>query len=91
MSRPLRGSRCLYYSTVRGLLIGTKELLGFFDTFGGNPLLAPEGVSTMMGHSWYSLLTSKFRSTKKVNYSRERSCSFMHSFIRSWYRIYMGT
>jgi len=49
-----------------GLLIGTKGLLGFFDIWVGvTPLLAPEGVSTMMGHSWYSLLMSRFRLMKK--------------------------
>jgi len=37
VSWPLRGSRCLYYSTVRSLLIGIKELFGFFDTWGGTP------------------------------------------------------
>jgi len=42
------------------LLIGMKRLLGVFDIgVGITPLLAPEGVLTMMGHSWYSLLTSR--------------------------------
>ena len=29
VSRPLRGSRCLFYSTVRGLLIGKEKSFGF--------------------------------------------------------------
>ena len=39
--------------------IGMKGLLDFFRYFGGGspPLLAPEGVSTMMGRSRYSLLS----------------------------------
>ena len=40
------------------LPIGTKGFFGFFWHLGGSPpLLAPEGVSTMMGHSRHSLLT----------------------------------
>jgi len=37
-----------------------EKIVQFLGTWGGSPLLAPEGVSTMMGHSWYSLLTSRF-------------------------------
>jgi len=37
-----------------------EKIFWFLGTWGGSPLLAPEGVSTMMGHSWYSLITSRF-------------------------------
>jgi len=36
-----------------------EKIVRFFRNLGGVPLLAPEGVSTVMGHSWYSLLTSR--------------------------------
>ena len=98
-----RRSQARRFSTLKGLevplllnctrlLMGMKKVTWFFRHLGGvAPLLAPEGVSTMMGHSWYSLLTLKFRPAKKVNDSRERFLSFMHSFMRSWYKMYMGT
>jgi len=38
-----------------------ERIIWFFDAWVGlPPLLAPEMVSTMMGHSWYPLLTLKF-------------------------------
>ena len=71
-----------------------EKITRFLGTWGGeSPLLAPEGVSTMMGHSWYLVLPSNVKTliVKKVNYLRKRSYSFMRSFIRSRYRMYMRT
>ena len=48
---------------------------------GGTPLLAPEGVSTVMGHSRYSLLTSKFQSIEKSKVLEGNVLS-IHAFTR---------
>ena len=69
IARGRRSSRAHRFSALKGLevplllnrvrlSIRTKGLLDFFDTLGGSPpLLAPEGVSTMMGRGRYSLLS----------------------------------
>jgi len=72
--------------------MGMKGLHGFFDTWGGvTPLLAPDGVLTMLGHSRYPLLIVEILTHEKVNRSRERLYLFMHSFTKPWYRMYVGT
>ena len=55
-----------------------KKSLGFFGTWGGTPLLAPEGVSTMMGHSWYSLTFEILTNKSKL---LEERILFIHAFI----------
>jgi len=57
-----------------------ERISWFFRHLGGTPLLAPEGVSTTMSHSWYSLLTLKFRPTKKSKLL-EGKIFFIHAFI----------
>ena len=69
IARGRRSSQAHRFSTLKGLEvplllnrvrlpIGMKGLLDFFRRLGGSPpLLAPEGVSTMMGRSRYSLLS----------------------------------
>ena len=55
-----------------------------FSTPGGvAPLLAPEGVSTMIGHSRYPLLIVEILTREKVKCSEERLCLFMHSFTKN--------
>jgi len=55
----------------------------------GFPLLAPEGVLTMMGHSRDFLLMSRFNSNI-VNYLKKFFHSFKYSFTESrWYKMCM--
>jgi len=45
----------------------------------GSPLLAPKGVSTMMGHSRHFLLTSRFNGN--IMYYSKKYFSFIQMFI----------
>jgi len=70
IARGRRGSQARCLSALKGLevppLLGRarftyrkEKIVRFLGTGGESPLLAPEGVSTVMGHSWYSHLTSR--------------------------------
>ena len=86
----LKGHRDAPTTRPYGSTDRNERVTWFFRRLGGGitPLLAPEGVSTMMG---YSLLVSRFLTREKVNCSREGLYLFMRSFTRPRYIIYMGT
>jgi len=102
IARGHRGSQACCLSAFKGLEVPPlldhvrftyrkEKVIRFLVTWGGVPPASPRGSIDCDG-IWLVLPSNVETLTdEKVNYSRKRSCLFMHSFIGSWYRMYMRT